>query len=103
MSRCRVANSPIIWEDILKLGYSTWGCKTLKGLLCRLVLGSVVYNIWCTRNEIKHAGHPSIDEQILKKILWEVLTRVVGKGRFPKTGENLVLCSLWNLPVALLC
>ena len=42
-------------------------------------------------------------EQILKKILWEVCNRAVGKGRFPKSRENLVLCSLWNPPVALLC
>jgi hypothetical protein len=40
-------------------------------LLCRLALGSTVNNIWCTINEIKHAGHPSTEEQILKKVSWK--------------------------------
>ncbi|XP_059442158.1 uncharacterized protein LOC132174537 [Corylus avellana] len=103
MFRCRVDNVPIVWEDILQLGLNDWGCKSLKAMLCRLVLGSVVYNIWCTRNEIKHAGHPKTEEQLLKKILWEIRTRVVGKGRFPKNKENLVFCSLWNLSAEVLC
>jgi hypothetical protein len=34
---------------------------------------------------------------ILKKILCEVRTRVIGSRKFPKIKENLVLCSLWNL------
>jgi hypothetical protein len=103
MTRCIVANPPIIWEDILQLGCSSWKCNTLKSLLCRLALGSTVYNIWCTRNEIKHAGHPSTEEQILKKVLWEVRARVAGKGKFPRTRENILLCSLWNLSEILLC
>jgi hypothetical protein len=72
MTRCKVANPLIIWEDILQLGCSSWRCNTLKSLLCRLALGSAVYNIWCTRNELKHTGHPNTKEQILKKVLWEV-------------------------------
>jgi hypothetical protein len=103
MTRCKVTNPPIIWEDILQLRRSSWRCNTLKSLLCRLALGSSVYNIWCTRNELKHAGHPNIEEQILKKVLWEVRTRVAGKGKFPRTRENILLCSLWNLSEILLC
>jgi hypothetical protein len=91
MTRCKVANPPIIWEDILQLGCSSWRCNTLKSLLCRLALGSAVYNIWCTRNELKHTGHPNTKEQILKKVLWEVRTRVAGKGKFPRTRENILL------------
>jgi hypothetical protein len=71
---------------------------TLKGLLCRLVLGSVIYNIWHMRIEIKHLGHPSSEEQILKKVFWEVRTNIARKGKFPKTRRNLVLASNWNLP-----
>jgi hypothetical protein len=98
-----VENVPITWKDILLLGLNDWSCKSLKAILCRLALGSVVYNIWCTRNEIKHAGHPKSEEQLLKKILWEIRARVVGKGKFPKNKENLELCSLWNLPADVLC
>jgi hypothetical protein len=74
---------------------------TLKGLLCCLVLDSVIYNMWHTRNAIKHFGHPSSEEQILKKVFWEVRTNIVGKGKFPKTRRNLVLASNWNLPIEL--
>jgi hypothetical protein len=68
MLRCQVNNSSIMLNDVLKLGIMDWETKTLKGLLCRLVLGSVIYNIWHTRNEIKHLGQPSFEEQILKKV-----------------------------------
>jgi hypothetical protein len=63
MFRYRVANVPIIWEGILQLGLNDWCCKSLKAMLCRLALGFVAYIIWCTRNEIKHAGHPKSEEQ----------------------------------------
>jgi hypothetical protein len=102
MLRCQVNNSSIILDEVLKLGIRKWKYKTLQGLLCRLVLGSVIYNIWQTRNEMKHLGHPSSEEQILKKVLWEVRTRIVGKGKFSKTRGNLILASKWNLPTELL-
>jgi hypothetical protein len=44
------------------------GHKTLKCMLCCLVLGSIVYYLWRTRNELKHAGQPRTEEQPLKKI-----------------------------------
>ena len=62
----------IIWEDILQLGLNDWCCMSLKAMICKLALGSIVYNIWCTQNEIKHAGHPKSEEQLLKKISWEI-------------------------------
>jgi hypothetical protein len=31
-----------------------------------------------------------------------VRARILGKGKFSKTRENLLLVSLWNLPVDLL-
>jgi hypothetical protein len=102
MARCRVDNPPIIWDDIILMGCSNWGSKTLNPYFVVWLWG-LLYIIWCTRNEIQHAGHPITEEQILKKILWEVRTRVIGSRKFPKTKENLVLCSLWNLPVDVLC
>jgi hypothetical protein len=62
MARCIVANPPTVWEDVLQLGCSNWGSKSLKAIICQLVLESTVYNIWCTRNELKHASHPFTEE-----------------------------------------
>jgi hypothetical protein len=53
---CRVDNPSVIWDEILQLGINNWGSKDLIGLLCRLVLGSIVYNLWHTKNDIKHYG-----------------------------------------------
>jgi hypothetical protein len=105
MIRCRVANIYVVWvlwDHIVQQGCSSWFHKTLKCLIFRLVLGSTIYNIWLTRNELIHAGHPCSEEQILKKIVWEVRTRIVGKGKFPSTRENTLLCSLWNLHAEIL-
>jgi hypothetical protein len=41
--------------------------KALMGVLCRLILSSSVYGIWCARNAIKY-GQPKTEEQILKTI-----------------------------------
>jgi hypothetical protein len=49
------------------------------GVICKLAISSIVYGIWRVRNEIKHAGHPHTEEQILKLIIWEVRTQIVGK------------------------
>jgi hypothetical protein len=97
MLQCIVEQPPTIWDDILQLGYKSWGKISLHFLLCRLVFGSI-YNLWHTKNEIRHAGSPSTEEQILKKVMWEVRTRLVGRGNFPRTRENIFLSSLWNLP-----
>jgi hypothetical protein len=94
MSQCSVDNPPVIWDEVMQLGISNWGSRTLKSFLCRLGLSSVIYHLWCTRNEINHSGQPNTEEQILKKVLWEVRARIVGKGKFPKTRENLVLVGL---------
>jgi hypothetical protein len=101
-NKLTILESPsVILDEVLKLGIRKWKSKTLQGLLCRLVLGFVIYNIWQMRNEIRHFGQPSYEEQILKMVLWEVRTRIVGKGKFPKTKGNLVLASQWNLPTEL--
>ena len=71
MARCRV-DIPVVWDDIVQQGCSSWFHKSLKCLICRLVLSSTVYNLWLTRNELVHAGQPCTEEQILKKIFWEV-------------------------------
>jgi hypothetical protein len=102
MHHCGVVDPSLIWEEVMQLGIQNWGNKALKGLVCILVFGLVVYNLWRTRNELKHSGQANTEEQILKKILWEVRARVIGKGKFPKTRDNLSLVSSWNLPTCLL-
>ena len=102
MLRCRIEQPPIIWDDIVQLGCKSWGKKSLLFILCRLVFGAVVYNLWHTRNEPRHAGSPRTEEQILKKVMWEVRTRLAGSDNFPKTRENISLSSLWNLPSEML-
>jgi hypothetical protein len=29
--------------------------------------------------------------------IWDVRTRISGKGSFKKTRENVLLCQIWNL------
>ena len=62
MHRCGVEDPSLIWEGVMQLGIKNWGNKALKGLVCRLVFGSVVYNLWRTRNELKHFGQQNIEE-----------------------------------------
>jgi hypothetical protein len=57
MARCRAINFPMVWDDIVQQGCSYWFHKSLKGLICCLVLGSTVYNLWLNINELVHAGH----------------------------------------------
>ncbi|XP_059455969.1 uncharacterized protein LOC132186126 [Corylus avellana] len=103
MIRCRVDMPPMIWDELVQLGCNKWGKNSLKCLICQLVLGSVVYNLWHTRNELRHDGVPKTEEQLLKQIFWEIRARITVKRGFPRTRENLLLCSLWNLPSAILC
>jgi hypothetical protein len=56
MMRCRVTNVSIVSNDIVHQGCSTWVQKSLKCLICRLFLGSFVYNLWLTRNELIYDG-----------------------------------------------
>jgi hypothetical protein len=70
MIKCRLDSPLVIWNDIVQLGCNSWGKKSLNGLICRLVFGSVVYNIWHTRNEIRHDGVPKTEEQLFKHIFW---------------------------------
>jgi hypothetical protein len=102
MVRCRFDRSLVIWNDIVQLGCNSWGKKTLHGLICRLVFGFVVYNIWHIKNEFRHDDVPKTEEQLLKHIFSEIRSRVAGVKVFPKTRENILLCSLWNLPVGIL-
>jgi hypothetical protein len=92
MHRCGILQPCFAWQDIMDEGCKNWKTKSMFGVVCCLVLSSAVYVLWRARNEVKHAGHPRTEEQILKHIFWEVRSRVAGKGNFKKTRANISLC-----------
>jgi hypothetical protein len=87
---------------VIDEGCRTWKSKSLMGTICRLILSSAVYWIWRARNELKVGGQPLTEEQVLKQIFWAVRCRVSGKGKFPKTMENIILCHKWNIDTCIL-
>jgi hypothetical protein len=97
MKRCNVPSPCFDWQALIMEGCRSWKTKSMFGVICRLAISSIVYGIWRARNEIKHAGHPNTEEQILKLTIWEVRTRIAGKGKFQKTKENISLCKSWNI------
>jgi hypothetical protein len=62
MQRCSFLNPFLDWHDVIDEGCSKWKTKMLLGVLCRLILSSVVYHILHARNEIKFHGRPKTEE-----------------------------------------
>jgi hypothetical protein len=85
------------WQILLTEGCRNWKKKNMLGVLCRLVFGSAVYGLWKAKNAIRVCGVPSTEEQIFKRIFWEVRTKISEKGSFKKTREYVLICQLWNL------
>jgi len=102
MQRCNDLSPSLDWQRVLNDGCRTWKKKTMAGVLCRLVLSSIVYNIWRAKNAINFQNAPKTEEQILKQIFWEVRSRISGRGKFKKNRENVKLCHLWNVDVSIL-
>jgi hypothetical protein len=65
----------ILLLDVISLGLDHWKNKTLQANICRLGFGSTIY-MWRNSNEIKHAGHPRIEDQILQQIHYEVRAKL---------------------------
>lgn len=63
----------------------------------KLVLSASVYCIWRERNNIKHGNQLLTEEKLVQKLRWEVRTRVMSKGKFPRSKENYDLCKSWDL------
>jgi hypothetical protein len=55
MHYCAVDNPPSCWEEVMSLDSRNWKGNSQ-------VLSSLVYNLWNSRNEIKHSGHPKTEE-----------------------------------------
>jgi hypothetical protein len=97
MELCGVLHPPTCWDDVVSLGLKEWRGKTMKAYICRLVFGSSIYNIWRTRNALRHGNNPWSEEQLLKQIKWEVKLRFMSKGKFRKTCGNVILCNAWGI------
>jgi hypothetical protein len=64
----------------------------LKARLCILCLGAAIYHLDIINGKIL-----SSEEHIVEKIKWDVRARIMSKGPYKKSKENLQLASLWNL------
>jgi hypothetical protein len=102
IARCNVLNPSTSLQDVIRLGCSKWNKKTMSATLCRLVLCSTVYHLWRNRNDIKHNGISKTEDQLMKLIIWEVRSRILGRGRFKGSHENAMLCQNWNIPLEVL-
>jgi hypothetical protein len=77
MQRCNDLAPSLGWQRVLNDGCRTWKKNTMAGVLCRLLLSSVVYNIWRDKNAIEYQNAPKTEEQILKQIFREVRSRIL--------------------------
>jgi len=94
MSRCNVNHPPVDWDDVVWLRVCDWKQKSLTANICRLVLSSTIYNMWRNRNETKHeVRNRGADlEKNNNNNNWDVRPRVLGKDRFKRNVENVVMC-----------
>jgi hypothetical protein len=89
------------FESSYQLGGCSYGGDALlegtkmKAYLCRLVLCSVMSNIWTNRNAVCYANHPKTEEQLLKQIVWNVRTQLLTHVKFKKTKGNVIICKAW--------
>jgi hypothetical protein len=97
MLRCFKLNPQLDWQGVMEEACSTWSTKNLLAVLCKLILSYVVYNLWQARNELRFQGRPKTEEQILKRIFWEIRSRISEKGRFIKSKKNINPCQMWNI------
>jgi hypothetical protein len=97
MALCFVRQQRNSWEDVENWSTKELRSDCLKSKLCRLRLGAAVYHLWKHRNDILHGNSVSSEEQIVAKIKWDVRARIMSKGPYKKSVENMQLASLWNL------
>ncbi|GLT57397.1 hypothetical protein SLA2020_303720 [Shorea laevis] len=76
--------------------------KSLRATLCKSSLGAVVYNVWRQRNDILHGNPIKTEERIVKQIVWQVRNKIMSRGNFGLSRENVDICHNWNLPATLL-
>ncbi len=97
MQQCSNLNISLNWQSVIKEGCSKWKTKKLMGVFGILILSSIVYHLWCARNEIKFLGRQKMEEQILRVIFWVVRSRISRKDKFKKNMKKKALCQMWNI------
>jgi hypothetical protein len=71
--------------------------KNLKTSLCKLNSGATAYHLWKQRNDLLHGNTPKTEEAIVYKVRWEIRARIMAKGTFKMSAENLDLIHVLNL------
>jgi hypothetical protein len=77
------------WEDIAHWCISELRRDCFKTRLRILCSGAAVYNLWKQRNATLHGSNVISEEALLSRIKWEVRARILVKGNYKKTRENL--------------
>jgi len=100
------------WKEVMRKCMwgacdTDWGLEKLKGkglraVICKLVLGASVYNIWLQRSCRNFREQALSEESIMKAILWYVKNRVSSKKGFKNSVLNRVLCFEWGIPLSIL-
>jgi hypothetical protein len=67
-------------------------------VLYSIRVSATVYHIWSQRNESNMRTSLRSKERILNYIIWDVRARIMAKGRFKTTNENVEICCGWGLP-----
>lgn len=80
MEKCSLCSCYTGWDEVVRIGVKDWKGKSLCIVICKLTLGATVYHIWKHRNNVKFGNCLYTEEQILKKICWDVISWILGKG-----------------------
>jgi len=98
MVLCLEHRSLETWEEITYWCITELSIDCFKTRLRILCLGAAVYNLWRQRNVLLHNSNVATEEALLSKIKWKIRARLLVKGNFKRTRENLKIAQLWNLP-----
>jgi hypothetical protein len=97
MSLCLENRSLQTWDEIIQWCSTELRKECFKTRLKILCLGAALYILWRQGNALLHSKNIATEEALLSKIKWDVKTRILEKGMFKRTKENLRLVKLWNI------
>jgi hypothetical protein len=97
MTSCLIFIPYEVWEEVVKWSVENLHGKSLKTSLCKLIIGAAVYHLWKQRNDLLQGNIPRTEEDLVAQIKWEIRSRIMAKGIFKRSAENLVLIHVWNL------
>lgn len=97
MCKCAVGKTWVEWDEVVTLGIAELQGASFQDVVCKLALGAACYNIWKHSNYIHHGNKLNSEEQILKRIDWEVRTKNTGSRKFVNTATNMDLYCRWGV------